>query len=234
MQETSAVIIVAAGASRRMGRDKLWIPLAGRIVLARTIDAFEASPSIDTIIIVTSTERLEDTRELCQRESWTKVQALIPGGARRQDSVCCGLDALAEIQPQCQWVMIHDGARPLVSQMIIEAGLHTAIQHQAAIAAMPVKDTIKKVQNGIIQDTPDRELLWAVQTPQVFSFPLIHQAHHSPEASGDATDDALLLERLGHSVAIFPGSYTNIKITTAEDLLVSEAILKVQEQEYTR
>jgi 2-C-methyl-D-erythritol 4-phosphate cytidylyltransferase len=130
--------------------------------------------------------------------------------------------------------MIHDGARPLVSQTIIEAGLHTAIQHQAAIAAMPVKDTIKKVQNGIIQDTPDRELLWAVQTPQVFSFPLIHQAHHSPEASGDATDDALLVERLGHSVAIFPGSYTNIKITTAEDLLVSEAILKVQEQEYTR
>jgi 2-C-methyl-D-erythritol 4-phosphate cytidylyltransferase len=130
--------------------------------------------------------------------------------------------------------MIHDGARPLVSQTIIEAGLHTAIQHQAAIAAMPVKDTIKKVQNGIIQDTPDRALLWAVQTPQVFSFPLIHQAHHSPEACGDATDDALLLERLGHAVAIFPGSYTNIKITTAEDLLVSEAIIKVQEQEYTR
>ena len=234
MQETSAVIIVAAGASRRMGRDKLWIPLAGRIVLARTIDAFEALPSIDTIIIVTSTERLEDTRELCQHESWTKVRAIIPGGARRQDSVCCGLDALAEIQPQCQWVMIHDGARPLVSKTIIEAGLHTAIQHQAAIAAMPVKDTIKKVQNGVIQDTPDRELLWAVQTPQVFSFPLIHQAHHSPEASGDATDDALLLERLGHAVAIFPCSYTNIKITTAEDLLVSEAIIKAQEQEYTR
>lgn len=231
MQEMSAVIIVAAGASRRMGRDKLWIPLAGRIVLARTIDVFEASASIDTIIIVTSTERLEETRELCQQESWTKVRSVIPGGARRQDSVCCGLDTLAELQPECQWVMIHDGARPLVSQTIIETGLHTAMQHQAAIAAVPVKDTIKQVHNGIILDTPDRELLWAVQTPQVFAFPLIHQAHHSPEARGDATDDALLLERLGHHVAVFPGAYTNIKITTADDLLVSEAIIKAQEQE---
>jgi len=231
MQETSAVVIVAAGASRRMGRDKLWIPLAGRITLARTIDAFEASTAIDTIIIVASEERLQETHTLCQHESWTKIQAIVPGGERRQDSVCRGLDALAQLQPACQWVMIHDGARPLISDTIIKLGLSSAIEHQASIAAMPVKDTIKLVRKDIIVDTPDRQLLWAVQTPQVFSFPLIHSAHHSPEAQGDATDDALLLERLGYQVAVFPGSYRNIKITTEEDLLVAEAFIKAEQEE---
>ncbi|WP_126628042.1 2-C-methyl-D-erythritol 4-phosphate cytidylyltransferase [Dictyobacter alpinus] len=229
MQEKSAVIIVAAGASRRMGRDKLWIPLAGRITLARTIDAFQHAPQIDSIIIVTSTERLADIEQLRQQESWDKVLAIVPGGARRQDSVCQGLDTIARLQPECRWVMIHDGARPFVSPRVIETGLHAAQEHQAAIAAVPVKDTIKVVRDDMILDTPDRSQLWTIQTPQVFSFPLIHQAHHSPEASGDATDDALLLERLGHHVAIFPGSYTNIKITTQEDLLFAEACIKGQE-----
>jgi 2-C-methyl-D-erythritol 4-phosphate cytidylyltransferase len=226
MQEKAAVIIVAAGASRRMGRDKLWIPLAGRIALARTVDAFQSSPLINSIVIVTSAERLADTQELCKKEGWDKLQAVIPGGIRRQDSVREGLDFLA-IQPApCHWVMIHDGARPFVTATIIEAGLHAAQEHQAAIAAVPVKDTIKQVQNGQIIATPDRSLLWMVQTPQVFAFDLIHQAHHSPLAEEDATDDALLLERLGHHVAIFPGSYMNIKITTQEDLLFAEVCLK--------
>jgi 2-C-methyl-D-erythritol 4-phosphate cytidylyltransferase len=226
MQDTSAVVIVAAGASRRMGRDKLWIPLAGRITLARTIDAFEQSPDIDTIILVVSAERLSETRVLCEQEGWDKVGAIVTGGTRRQDSVCKGLDAIATIHPTCRWVMIHDGARPFVTSSMIESGLQAVREHQAAIAAVPVKDTIKQVQNNIIQDTPDRASLWAVQTPQVFSFDLIHQAHHSPLAQEDATDDAILLERLGHRVAIFPGSYTNIKITTQEDLLFAEAFLK--------
>lgn len=228
MQEKSAVIIVAAGASRRMGRDKLWIPLAGRITLARTIDAFQGSPLIDAIIVVTSPERLSDVLDLCREETWDKVRSVVPGGARRQDSVCQGLDTLAELQPECQWVMIHDGARPFVTSTIIAAGLQAAQEHLAAIAAVPVKDTIKQVHAGKILATPDRALLWAVQTPQVFSFPLIHQAHHSPLAQGDATDDALLLERLGYEVAVFPGSYTNIKITTQEDLLFAEAYLEGQ------
>ncbi|WP_268905966.1 2-C-methyl-D-erythritol 4-phosphate cytidylyltransferase [Dictyobacter formicarum] len=230
MQEKSAVIIVAAGASRRMGRDKLWIPLAGRVTLARTIDAFQSSSAIDRIVLVVSAERLAATQELCKQEAWSKICAVIPGGARRQDSVCQGLDTLATLQPACRWVMIHDGARPFVTASIIEAGLVSAQEHQAAIAAVPVKDTIKQVRDGKILDTPDRALLWTIQTPQVFSFPLIHQAHHSPLANDDATDDALLLERLGHHVAIFPGSYTNIKITTQEDLLFAEACIKGQEE----
>ena len=229
MQETSAAVIVAAGSSRRMqGRDKLWLSLAGRVTLAHTIDTFQASPLIDTIVIVTNAERLDDVRDLCQREQWQKVIAVIPGGARRQDSVRYGLDELARQVPACRWVMIHDAARPFVTQDILAAGLQAAQEHQAAIAAVPVKDTIKQVREGIITETPDRALLWAVQTPQVFAFPLIHQAHHTSLAQEDMTDDATLLERLGHTVAVFPGSYTNIKITTQEDLLFAEVFVKGQ------
>ncbi len=206
-----------------MGRDKLWLPLAGRITLAHTIDAFQASPLIDTIVLVTSAERLDDARALCQQEQWHKVSAVVVGGSRRQDSVCIGLDTLA---PETSWVMIHDGARPFVTPAIIEAGLQTAQQHLAAVAAVPVKDTIKQVQDGVIHATLDRSQLWAIQTPQVFSFPLIHEAHHSPIAQTDVTDDATLVELLGHHVAVFPGSYTNIKITTQEDLIFAEALLQ--------
>lgn len=227
MQETSAVVIVAAGSSRRMqGRDKLWTPLLGRIILAHTLDVFQRSPLVDSIVIVTSAERVEDTKTLSQHEGWHKVSTVVTGGPRRQDSVCIGLDTLAELRPDNRWVMIHDAARPLVSPEILAAGLQAAIEHQAAIAAVPVKDTIKHVTQGKIDATPDRSSLWAVQTPQVFSFPLIYQAHHSAIAQDDMTDDATLLERLGQSVVIFPGSYTNIKITTVEDLLIAEALMR--------
>lgn len=227
MQNKTAVVIVAAGSSRRMqGRDKLWIALAGRSTLARTIDVFDASPLVDTIVLVLNAERIEEATALSQREAWDKIAAIVPGGARRQDSVCIGLDTLATLAPDTQWVMIHDGARPFVTPEILQAGLLAAQQHQAAIAAVPVKDTIKQVQEGQIQATLERSQLWAVQTPQVFSFPLIQQAHHSPAALEEATDDAALLERLGIPVSIFPGAYTNIKITTQEDLLFAEALLQ--------
>ncbi len=208
------------------GRDKLWIPLAGRITLARTIDVFHASPAIATIVVVTNSERLADTRALCQQEQWHKVTAVVPGGARRQDSVRNGLDALATLTPVCRWVMIHDGARPFVTPTMLEAGLQAVQAHGAVIAAVPVKDTIKQVYDGKISSTLDRSTLWAVQTPQIFSFELIHHAHHLPLAQEDVTDDATLLERLGHTVMVFPGSYTNIKITTQEDLLFAEACLR--------
>lgn len=227
MQEQAAVVIVAAGTSRRMaGRDKLWTPLAGRLTLARTIDAFAFSSLVSSIVLVLNAERLEEARELCAREGWQRIGGIVAGGTRRQDSVRAGLDYLAEHAPETRWVMIHDGARPLVTSAILEAGLQAAQTHQAAVAGVPVKDTIKQVRDGLIQDTPDRSRLWAVQTPQVFAFPLIHQAHHHILAENEATDDAALLERLGHSVAIFPGSYTNLKITTQEDLLIAEALLQ--------
>jgi 2-C-methyl-D-erythritol 4-phosphate cytidylyltransferase len=230
MQDRSAVVIVAAGNSRRMrGRDKLWTPIAGRLTLARTIDVFEASPLINTIVVVVNPARYDDAITLCQQERWQKVSAIVIGGERRQDSVRLGLETLATLDPQCQWVMVHDGARPLVTETIIEAGLAAARIHEAAIAAVPVKDTIKQVEQGIISNTLERSLLWTVQTPQVFAFPLIYQAHHSAIAQEDASDDAILLERLGQRVAIFPGSYSNLKITTQEDLILAEALLQRQE-----
>ena len=208
------------------GRDKLWIPLAGRPILARTIDVFESFPRVDSIILVLNAARIAEARELCEREGWRKIAALVAGGTRRQDSVRLGLDKLAEIAPETAWVMIHDGARPFITAEILETGLQVAREHQAAIAAVPVKDTIKQVQEGQVSATLDRSQLWAAQTPQIFSFPLIHQAHHSPAAEGEVTDDAALLERLDQPVHIFPGSYTNIKITTGEDLHFAQALLQ--------
>lgn len=227
MHEKAAVVIVAAGNSRRMqGLDKLWIPLAGRITLARTVDVFESSPLIDTIVLVTNNERLADTRALCEQEQWGKVAAIVAGGTHRQNSVRNGLDALAKINPTCRWVMIHDGARPFVTPTILEEGLRAAQEHQASIPVVPVKETIKQVQDGKVSATLERSQLWAVQTPQVFAFSLIHQAHHLPLAQEQATDDATLLERLGYTVSVFNGSHTNIKITTPEDLFFAEALLK--------
>src|SRR6266566_5390788 len=154
------------------------------------------------------------------------IVAVIAGGPRRQDSAHNGLDALAKAAPGSAWVMIHDGARPLVTPAILEAGLKAAQEHQAATSAVLVKDTIKQVQLGQITGTLDRSHLWLVQTPQVFSYSLIHQAHHLADAQQEATDDVALVERLGQRVAIFPGSYTNVKITNQEDVLLAEALLQ--------
>jgi 2-C-methyl-D-erythritol 4-phosphate cytidylyltransferase len=226
MYKQSAAIIVAAGNSHRMqGIDKLWYPLAGRVTIARTIDIFQHSPIINEIVVVANPERITDLHSLSQQEEWHKIVAIVAGGARRQDSVCIGLDTLAAHHATNQWVMIHDGARPFATPSILRAGLEAVQTHQATVAAVQVKDTIKQVHNNTITDTPDRTQLWAIQTPQVFSFPLIHQAHHHPIAQTDVTDDASLLEQLGHTITIFPGSYTNIKITTQEDLLFAEAFL---------
>ena len=227
MPVKSSVIIAAAGSSRRMeGRDKLWTPLAGRFTLARTIDVFVASPIIDNIVLVLNPERIDDVNSLCQQEGWSKITGIVEGGIRRQDSVRSGLDSLAKLAPTTQWVMIHDGARPLVTSDILEAGLRAAQECDAAIAAVPVKDTIKQVEQGWISSTLDRSQLWAIQTPQVFSFPLIHHAYQTVPSEQEFTDDAALLEFLGKRVAAFKGSYSNIKITTQEDLLIAEALIK--------
>jgi 2-C-methyl-D-erythritol 4-phosphate cytidylyltransferase len=227
MQDKVAAVIVAAGTSSRMlGRDKLWTPLAGRITLARTIDVFEASPLVDIIVLALNAERIANADTLREREQWRKIVAIVPGGPRRQDSVRLGLDILADLNPPPVWVMIHDGARPFVTPEIIAAGLEAGKSCGAATAAVPVNDTIKVVRDGAVHATLDRAELWAVQTPQVFSFPLIHQAHHSPAAEADVTDDAALLERLEHPVAIFPGAYSNIKITTQHDLALAETLIQ--------
>ena len=220
-----AAVIVAAGSSQRMqGLNKTWTSLGSKLVLAHSVCVFEQSPLIDDIVLVLAKDFLNDGAHLCEREGWQKVRARVPGGARRRDSVQIGLEALA---PAPDYVLIHDGARPFLTETLIEQGLAAAQQHGAAIAAVPVKDTIKRAgPDGLVVETPDRATLWTVQTPQVFAYDLILRAHHAIDHAWDASDDAGLVERAGHPVAIFMGSYENIKITTPSDLLIAEATLK--------
>lgn len=218
MQATAAVVILATAPG-----PVLWTPLAGRITLAHTIDVFDASPCIHAIVLVLNAAYIADVTTLCQHEGWHKIFAIVADATRRQDSVHIGLDSLTTAAPDS--VMIHDGTRPLVTPSILEAGLQAAQEHHAATAAVPVKDTIKQVQQGQVSTTLDRSQLWAVQTPQVFSYPIIHQAHHH-SAAEEAIDDAALVEQLGQHVVIFPGSYSNIKLTTQEDILLAEALMQ--------
>src|SRR5712691_2467948 len=227
MQESAAAIIVAAGSTGRRGEyEILWTTLAERIILARTIDVFEASSCVHSIVLVLDTEHIAKLTRLSQHEGWQKVTALVAGGPRRQDAVHSGLDALAAVTSESDWVIIHDAARPLVTQALLEAGLQAAKEHLAASAAVPVKETIKQVQQGLVSATLDRSQLWTIQTPQVFSYSLIHQAYHSLATNEAFSDDAALLTRLGKQVFIFPGSYTNVKITNQADLLLAQALIE--------
>ena len=211
-------VIVAAGASSRMrGVDKIFAPLAGRPLIAWTLDAFQECDAVHRIAVVLSQGNLERGHALLARGCWPKVEALLAGGRRRQDSVRAGLEALEG----CRWAVIHDGARPFVTGELIEEGLKEARISGAAVAAVRAKDTVKAVDSkGVVLKTLPREDLWLVQTPQVFDYELIRQAHR---LTGEhVTDDAMLVERQGRQVRVYPGSYENIKVTTSEDLAVAE------------
>ncbi len=216
------VIVVAAGAGRRMASaDKIFMPLAGKPLLARTLGAFQSCTDIEDIVLVIAEDKLDAAKRLIDDYKLSKVRDVCPGGERRQDSVRAGLQWLTG----CQWVMIHDGARPCVSQGIIRDALKAARDSGAAIPAIPVSDTIKVVSaDQFVQKTLLRDRLWTVQTPQVFRFDIISEAHS--KAKGGVTDDASLVERLGYKVKIFPGSPANIKVTTPDDIAIAEAILK--------
>ena len=213
-------IITAAGESRRMGGiDKVQALLGGKPLLARTIDAFQQCRLINQIVVVVNAENVEWCRRLVAGEGWPKVSDVCPGGERRQDSVAAGLERLT----QCHWVVIHDGARPLVTVDLIERGLEAAGETGAAVAAVPVTDTIKVAgDDEIVRETPPRQNLWAVQTPQAFRIGIITEAYH--RANGDVTDDASLVERLGYKVKLYMGSYDNIKVTTPDDLALAEVL----------
>lgn len=223
----AAAVIAAAGQSARMeGVDKLFAPLLGAPLLAHTLDAFEATPSIEAIVLVLSVESLERGKALVKEHRFTKVCAICSGGPRRQDSVGNGLQHV----PPLPWVAVHDGARPCVTPELIARGLEEAARFGSAVAAVPVKDTIKVVgAGGLVQATPDRTSLWAVQTPQIFPKDLLLQAYKQ-FGKATATDDASLMERAGHPVHVYLGSYGNIKVTTPEDLAIAEALLRTQNQ----
>ncbi len=219
-QTYTGAIIVAAGASQRMaGIDKLWAPLGGKPLIARVVDVFQACRSIDQIVIVLNQSNLESGQQLAREQEWSKVTDICLGGQRRQDSAANGLARLS----QCQWVVIHDGARPLVTEELIESGLETVTTSGAAAAAVPVTDTIKIAGNDrLVTETPPRQNLWAVQTPQVFQFDIIAEAYR--RVTDDVTDDATMVERIGHRVQLYMGSYDNIKITKAEDLALASIL----------
>lgn len=220
--EKVGAVIAAAGVSRRMGgADKIFQTLVGRPLLAHVVDVFQRCALVDQIVLVLSEMNLERGRRLVEEQGFSSVVEVCSGGERRQDSVREGLKRLEG----CQWVVIHDGARPCLSLDLIEKGLGEARQSGAAIAAVPSKDTIKIVGvEGTIEETPPRNNLWAAQTPQIFRFDIIEEAYR--QAKGEVTDDAALVEALGHKVRVYMGSYENIKVTTPEDLALAEFILK--------
>ena len=215
----AGAIIVAGGSSARMGGiDKMFAPLEGKPVLARVVAAFETAPSVDRIVLVLNSNNLERGRKLVESEGWQKVDAVIPGGALRQDSVRAGLAMAGD----CKWVIIHDGARPLVTVKLIEDGLAAAAETGGALCAVPVTDTITEELDGFAVKTLPRERLRAAQTPQVFRADIIKEAYAL--AQGEFTDDASLVEAAGHRVKIYPGDYDNIKLTTPADLIMAGVI----------
>jgi 2-C-methyl-D-erythritol 4-phosphate cytidylyltransferase len=217
---TAGAIIVAAGRSERMGGgiDKLLAPLGERPLIAHTMDAFAGHPSLDELVIVASEANRDAIRSIA-RETAPDANVVL-GGERRRDSVLAGLDALGE----CEYVVVHDAARPFVTKELIDAALEGAQEYGAAICGVAVSDTVKRVDAaGLVQSTVSRTGLWLAQTPQAFHSGLLLMAHQSSEV--DVTDDAALVELMGGPVRVVQGSSRNIKVTMPEDLVLAEALL---------
>lgn len=223
-----SVIIAAAGRGKRMNSNmnKQYLNLCNKPVLAHAIEAFEQSVYIDEIIVVTHPEEIQYCKErIIDSFGFKKVTKVIGGGSKRQESILNGLKAVDE---KCDIVAIHDGARPFIKGETIIDSIDAAIKYKAVGVGVPVKDTIKVVdEEKNIKNTPDRKTLWAIQTPQVFDYKLVLKAHEKAIEDGyQGTDDTVLVERIGEDVKLVMGSYENIKITTPEDLYIGEAILQ--------
>jgi len=212
-------VIVAAGTSRRMvGINKLFAPLKGKPLLAWSVDTCQRCRMVRQIVLVLNSRDLARGQRLKKERGWSKV-TLCGGGARRQDSVREGLSRIES----SDWVLIHDGARPFLTPDLIRDGLKTARETGAAIAAVPVKNTIKLASGeNLVRETLKRDRLWAAQTPQTFSLDIITRA--CEDLTAEVTDDSTAVERLGHMVKLYMGDYRNIKVTTREDLALARVI----------
>ena len=220
-------VVVAAGQSRRMGENvnKLLLPLAGRPVLSYSLAALQEAPFVKGYVLVVGEKELDTHRTLAEQWGCTKMLSLVTGGETRQDSVWEGLNVLPE---DTRVVIVHDGARPLVTVDQFDRVVSGALRWSAATLAVPVKDTVKEtgLEDFIIR-TLDRESLWLAQTPQAFSYSLLMDAHRIARRNQrPATDDAGLVEAMGVPVKIIEGSYRNIKVTTPEDLSMIEFFLQ--------
>jgi 2-C-methyl-D-erythritol 4-phosphate cytidylyltransferase len=223
-----AAIIPAAGAGRRMGGTvpKQFLQIGGREVLARTLAVFETCVAIDDIWVVVAAEQCPSCQStIVERYGLRKVRGVIAGGATRQESVWRGLQ---QVHDTVQLVVVHDGVRPFVTEPLLQQTLAYASCYGAAIAAVPLKDTLKRVSvAGTVEATVPRERLWRVQTPQAFRHTLLRQAfQHAWRQGLQATDEAGLIEALGYPVQIVPGYEHNIKITTPDDLVFCETFLR--------
>jgi 2-C-methyl-D-erythritol 4-phosphate cytidylyltransferase len=217
------VIVVAAGAGKRLktGFVKALVPLKGRPLLAYCLKIFNAHPDIDGIVIVGVKDSLKDFDRIAKR--FKKVRAVVAGGLKRSDSVKCGLKALS---PDTDVVLVHDAARPFVDGSMIDRLIAALKKNKAAIVGVPVKFTVKRVDRKSldIQATLARDLLWEAQTPQGFQRQVLVKAH-TQKAKEEATDDAVLVERMGDRVKMVMGNYRNIKVTTPEDMVLAEQLL---------
>ena len=212
-------IIVAAGISQRMdGIDKVFAPLGGKPLLAWSVDTCQKCDLVQQIVVTLNNNSLARGQKLVKERGWSKV-VICPGGIKRQDSVKEGIHRLRD----CAWVLIHDGARPFLTLDLIQDGVMAARETGVAIAAVPVKDTIKVADDArLITETLQRSKLWATQTPQIFSFEMIIEAYN--KLTTEITDDSAAVERLGYKAKLYRGAYDNVKVTTPEDLLLAETI----------
>jgi 2-C-methyl-D-erythritol 4-phosphate cytidylyltransferase len=222
-----AAIVPAGGVGKRLGAKghKSFVKLAGEPMLAWTLRVLDATREISQIILVVHPDDLSAAKRLVMAKRFRKVSRIVPGGDTRMQSVACGLAAL---DAETEWVLVHDAARPLITVDLVRAVVRGGIRFGSAISAVPVIPTIKEVDKGAVVATLDRTRLWDVQTPQVFRRDLLEEAHIAGRAEGiEATDDSMLVERLGRRrVRIVMGSHRNLKVTTPEDLAIAEALIK--------
>ena len=235
MSERNTAIVLAAGQGKRMHSkvQKQFLEIQGYPVLYYSLRCFQESPLIQDIILVTGEESISYCKEeIVQKYGFTKVSAVIPGGKERYDSVYAGLCECRD----CEYVLIHDGARPFVDEPMLERVYADVCKYEACVVGMPVKDTIKIADtDGFIKETPKRSLVWQIQTPQVFSTSLICYAYEELgrrekellDRGIQITDDAMVVEEIcGRKVRLTEGSYENMKLTTPEDLEIAETFLR--------
>ncbi|MFC4811510.1 2-C-methyl-D-erythritol 4-phosphate cytidylyltransferase [Paenibacillus sp. GCM10023250] len=229
---TWGVVVVAAGRGTRMGtaESKQYLLLRDKPILVHTLETFQAMDEIAEIALVVGRPDIERCEALVAKHGLHKVASILEGGGERQHSVGRGLAALGG---EVDWVMVHDGVRPFVSREAVRRCMAKALATEAAVLAVPVKDTIKQVnEDGVITATPERRSLWAIQTPQAFRRSLLERGlRRAGEDGFVGTDDAAAVERLGVPVAVAEGDYTNIKITTPDDLPYAEFLLASRARE---
>ena len=228
-QGRCTAIVLAAGQGKRMHSkiQKQFLEIGGKPILYYSMECFQKSPLIQDIILVTGEDMISYCQsEIVEKYGFTKVCKVTAGGKERYDSVCAGLLCCQDTD----YVYIHDGARPFVTEEMIQRGYEAVKRTNACVMGMPSKDTVKLADpSGYIKETPDRKIVWNIQTPQIFSYDLIRGAYESirKKDMSNVTDDAMVVEQeTGTKILLVEGSYQNIKITTPEDLAVAEAFLR--------